>query len=102
MSSEHRQDPDVPCPQAPRTALGRSGAAPSTGMTGGAWMTPHEAHAQNNRFHQEISELLPWYVNGRLDSREREDVETHLSAVPHVKQSSNSAGTSPPPTRRPG
>jgi Putative zinc-finger len=45
-------------------------------------MTPHEANARNNRWHQEVCELLPWYVNGRLEGREREDVETHLSTCP--------------------
>jgi RNA polymerase sigma factor (sigma-70 family) len=64
------------------TGLGRSGAAPSTGMTGGAWMTPHEANARNNRFHQEVCERLPWYVDGRLEGREREAVEMHLSTCP--------------------
>jgi len=45
-------------------------------------MTQHEANAQNNRVHQEACELLPWYVNGRLEGQEREDVETHLSSCP--------------------
>jgi Putative zinc-finger len=45
-------------------------------------MTQHEVNAQNNRFHQEVCELLPWYVNGRLEGGEREAVETHLSACP--------------------
>jgi hypothetical protein len=45
-------------------------------------MTQHEANAQNNRVHQEACELLPWYVNGRLEGRERETVETHLSICP--------------------
>jgi Putative zinc-finger len=45
-------------------------------------MTPHEVNAQNNRLHQEVCELLPWYVNGRLEGQEREAVETHLSTCP--------------------
>jgi Putative zinc-finger len=45
-------------------------------------MTQHEVNAQDNRFHQEVCELLPWYVNGRLEGGEREAVETHLSACP--------------------
>jgi anti-sigma factor RsiW len=45
-------------------------------------MMQHEANAWNNRFHQEVCELLPWYVNSRLEDREREAVETHLSTCP--------------------
>jgi hypothetical protein len=45
-------------------------------------MTPHKANARPNRVHQEVCELLPWYVNGRLDGRERVGVETHLSTCP--------------------
>ena len=56
-------------------------------------MTQHEANAQNNRVHQEACELLPWYVNGRLEGQEREDV---------VRQSSGIAMTSPPLSKRLG
>jgi Putative zinc-finger len=45
-------------------------------------MTQHEANARNNRCHEEACELLPWYVNGRLEGREREDIEKHLSTCP--------------------
>jgi hypothetical protein len=45
-------------------------------------MTQHEANARHNRVHQEVCELLPWYVNGRLEGREREGVEMHLSTCP--------------------
>jgi anti-sigma factor RsiW len=45
-------------------------------------MTPPEANARNNRVHQEVCELLPWYVNGKLEGRDREAVETHLSTCP--------------------
>jgi hypothetical protein len=45
-------------------------------------MTQHEANARNHRLHQEVWELLPWYVNGTLEGRECEEVETHLLTCP--------------------
>jgi anti-sigma factor RsiW len=45
-------------------------------------MTPHEANAQDHCFRQEVWELIPWYANGTLEGREREEVETHLSTCP--------------------
>ncbi len=37
-------------------------------------MTPEEA-----RHHDQLRELLPWYVNGTLEGRERDAVEAHLA-----------------------
>lgn len=42
-------------------------------------MTRHTADARKNHIHQRAWELLPWYVNGTLDERERRDVEAHLA-----------------------
>ncbi|HWJ34290.1 MAG TPA: zf-HC2 domain-containing protein [Steroidobacteraceae bacterium] len=33
---------------------------------------------QSRKEHQETWEILPWYVNGRLDERDREGVDAHL------------------------
>jgi hypothetical protein len=41
-------------------------------------MRQREDHGE--RGHQRVWELLPWYVNGSLEQRERERVETHLAA----------------------
>jgi hypothetical protein len=42
-------------------------------------MTAHHADPQHNQVHQQMWELLPWYVNGTLDGLEHEEVEAHLS-----------------------
>lgn len=39
----------------------------------------NERHHRDERAHQRIWELLPWYVNGTLLEAEREKVEEHLS-----------------------
>jgi hypothetical protein len=41
-------------------------------------MREREDHGE--RSHQRVWELLPWYVNGSLEQRERERVEAHLAA----------------------
>lgn len=42
-------------------------------------MTRHNADAHRNAAHQKVTELLPWYINGTLDSVERQEVEAHLA-----------------------
>jgi hypothetical protein len=39
----------------------------------------HKLDDQNERTHQRIWELLPWYANGTLAEAEREKVEAHLA-----------------------
>src|SRR5262245_30622742 len=39
----------------------------------------NERHNRDERAHQRIWELLPWYVNGTLLESEREKVEEHLA-----------------------
>ena len=39
----------------------------------------------DERLHQRIWELLPWYVNGSLAGREREKVEAHLAGCPRCQ-----------------
>lgn len=41
-------------------------------------MTRQDGGAGIDRFHQEIWELLPWYVNGTLEGREFQEVKDHL------------------------
>lgn len=40
-------------------------------------MREHEDHGE--RTHRRVGELLPWYVNGSLAEREREQIESHLA-----------------------
>jgi anti-sigma factor RsiW len=42
-------------------------------------MTHNISHTQNNALHQEVWELLPWYVNGTLARPELQRVEAHLA-----------------------
>lgn len=42
-------------------------------------MTRHNADAHRIAAHQKVTELLPWYINGTLDSTERQEVEAHLA-----------------------
>lgn len=42
-------------------------------------MRQHDADAQPSHEHQEVWGLLPWYVNGTLESQERVSVEAHLA-----------------------
>jgi hypothetical protein len=41
-------------------------------------MTQRVTDASHSYEHQEVWEVLPWYVNGTLDDRERASVEEHL------------------------
>ena len=41
-------------------------------------MGKHDTDAGLDRHHQEVWELLPWYVNGTLEDRERQRVDRHL------------------------
>jgi len=43
-------------------------------------MKEQEDHGE--RIHRRVWELLPWYVNGSLGEREREQVEAHLAGCP--------------------
>jgi Putative zinc-finger len=43
-------------------------------------MTQSRVDAWNNRVHQQVWELLPWYGNGTLTGQELHDVEAHLTA----------------------
>ena len=43
-------------------------------------MKEREDHGE--RIHRRVWELLPWYVNGSLGEREREQVEAHLAGCP--------------------
>lgn len=43
-------------------------------------MTQHAAQTQQPPSHQEVWDLLPWYVNNTLHDQERLRVETHLTA----------------------
>ena len=45
-------------------------------------MTRPRADTWYNRVHQQVWELLPWYVNGTLTGQELHDVEAHLTTCP--------------------
>ena len=42
--------------------------------------------AREERQHQRISELIPWYVNGTLESTERQAVEAHAAGCPRCQE----------------
>jgi anti-sigma factor RsiW len=42
-------------------------------------MTHNKTNTPNDALHQEVWELLPWYVNGTLAGQELQRVETHLT-----------------------
>jgi hypothetical protein len=46
---------------------------------GGRWMAQNMPDTPHNALHQEVWELLPWYVNGTLAGQELQRVETHLA-----------------------
>jgi anti-sigma factor RsiW len=42
--------------------------------------------AREERQHQRISELIPWYVNGTLEAAERQAVEAHAAVCPRCQE----------------
>ena len=44
--------------------------------------TQHGTDIRHSDSHEEVWKLLPWYVNGTLNTQEVEDVEVHLAACP--------------------
>ena len=102
LPGQHRQNPDVPRPQATGPPAGparpwRFRQGPGvTAMT--LLMTDH----QTGNPHQDIEELLPWYANGTLTPAERLTVEQHLEQCPACRLELEQCRVFGDPIPRPG
>src|SRR5687768_3945587 len=91
VSGEHGENPYVPCTPTLGAALDQVGTLLHYRRTGGVGMTQRDADLPESRLHQKGYALLPWCVNGTLETHERPDVQGSPRDLQRHREASRAA-----------